>query len=190
MLLTLVGGLTSELFSLEASLLTLLSFVPEPSPKTARRMFYGSLLYLPSWLNFCYIGCLMKRRTIWLRKVSLTEFCMGLICRTKNRNAKTGIQETFSCAITPSSCLCFCGSIPFPTCTHIWVLKTFSGSSCSRGTVGTMYSCIFGLHEFLPSRGVLGASVVKIIEYIFLDWAFCGSPKCKKRCWCSFWCLE
>ena len=51
MLLTLVGGLTSELFSLEASLLTLgltigaLSFVLEPSPKTARRMFYGSLLY-------------------------------------------------------------------------------------------------------------------------------------------------
>ncbi|CAD6231300.1 unnamed protein product [Miscanthus lutarioriparius] len=68
------GGLTSELFSLEASLLTLgltigaLSLVLEPSPKTARRMFYGSLLYLPSWLNFCYIGCLMKRRTIWLRK--------------------------------------------------------------------------------------------------------------------------
>lgn len=35
-------------------------------------------------------------------------------------------------------------------------------------TVGAMFSCIFGLHEFLPSRGVLGAAVVKIIEYFFL----------------------
>jgi heme o synthase len=54
--LTLVGGLTSEWFSFEASLLTLgltigsLSFVLEPSPKTARRMFYGSLLYLPAFM--------------------------------------------------------------------------------------------------------------------------------------------
>ncbi|GJN18724.1 hypothetical protein PR202_gb05917 [Eleusine coracana subsp. coracana] len=50
------GGLTSEWFGLEASLLTLgltiggLSFVLEPSPKTARRMFYGSLLYLPAFM--------------------------------------------------------------------------------------------------------------------------------------------
>uniref|UniRef100_A0A0D3EPP4 Heme O synthase n=1 Tax=Oryza barthii TaxID=65489 RepID=A0A0D3EPP4_9ORYZ len=50
------GGLTSEWFSLEASLLTLgltigaLSFVLEPTPKTARRMFYGSLLYLPAFM--------------------------------------------------------------------------------------------------------------------------------------------
>lgn len=49
-------GLTSEWFSLEASLLTLgltigaLSFVLEPTPKTARRMFYGSLLYLPAFM--------------------------------------------------------------------------------------------------------------------------------------------
>nr|ACF79876.1 unknown [Zea mays] len=49
-------GLTSEWFSFEASLLTLgltigsLSFVLEPSPKTARRMFYGSLLYLPAFM--------------------------------------------------------------------------------------------------------------------------------------------
>jgi protoheme IX farnesyltransferase len=49
-------GLTSEWFGLEASLLTLgltigaLSFVLEPSPKTARRMFYGSLLYLPAFM--------------------------------------------------------------------------------------------------------------------------------------------
>lgn len=51
-----LGGLTSEWFSLEASLLTLgltigaLSFVLEPTPKTARRMFYGSLLYLPAFM--------------------------------------------------------------------------------------------------------------------------------------------
>ncbi|ONL94100.1 Protoheme IX farnesyltransferase mitochondrial [Zea mays] len=49
-------GLTSEWFSFEASLLTLgltigsLSFVLKPSPKTARRMFYGSLLYLPAFM--------------------------------------------------------------------------------------------------------------------------------------------
>ncbi|CAL4963396.1 unnamed protein product [Urochloa decumbens] len=49
-------GLTSEWFGLEASLLTMgltigaLSFVLEPSPKTARRMFYGSLLYLPAFM--------------------------------------------------------------------------------------------------------------------------------------------
>ncbi|TVU33926.1 hypothetical protein EJB05_15742, partial [Eragrostis curvula] len=49
-------GLTSDWFGLEASLLTLgltigaLSFVLEPSPKTARRMFYGSLLYLPAFM--------------------------------------------------------------------------------------------------------------------------------------------
>ncbi|KAF0920036.1 hypothetical protein E2562_032610, partial [Oryza meyeriana var. granulata] len=49
-------GLTSEWFSLEASLLTLgltlgaLSFVLEPTPKNARRMFYGSLLYLPAFM--------------------------------------------------------------------------------------------------------------------------------------------
>uniref|UniRef100_J3L0N2 Heme O synthase n=1 Tax=Oryza brachyantha TaxID=4533 RepID=J3L0N2_ORYBR len=49
-------GLTSEWFSLEASLLTLgltigaLSFMLEPNPKNARRMFYGSLLYLPAFM--------------------------------------------------------------------------------------------------------------------------------------------
>uniref|UniRef100_A0A0D9V1N8 Heme O synthase n=1 Tax=Leersia perrieri TaxID=77586 RepID=A0A0D9V1N8_9ORYZ len=49
-------GLTSEWFNLEASLLTLgltigaLSFVLEPTPKSARRMFYGSLLYLPAFM--------------------------------------------------------------------------------------------------------------------------------------------
>ncbi|KAL6650662.1 hypothetical protein ACP70R_009587 [Stipagrostis hirtigluma subsp. patula] len=49
-------GLTSEWFSLEASLLTLgltvgaLSFVLEPTQKSARRMFYGSLLYLPAFM--------------------------------------------------------------------------------------------------------------------------------------------
>ncbi|KAJ1284377.1 hypothetical protein BS78_03G199200 [Paspalum vaginatum] len=49
-------GLTSEWFGLEASLLTLgltigaLSFLLKPSPKTARRMFYGSLLYLPAFM--------------------------------------------------------------------------------------------------------------------------------------------
>jgi hypothetical protein len=95
-------------------------------------MFYGSLLYLPSWSNFCYISCLMK---------SLTEFCMGLICRTKNRNAKTGNLLVYSQA---SSCLCFRGSIPFPSGAHR-VMKTFSGSSCSSGTVGPMCSCVFGL---------------------------------------------
>lgn len=47
-------GLTSEWFSFEASLLTMgltvgaLSFVLDPTPKTARRMFHGSLLYLPA----------------------------------------------------------------------------------------------------------------------------------------------
>lgn len=46
-------GLTSEWFSFEASLLTMgltvgaLSFVMDPTPKSARRMFRGSLLYLP-----------------------------------------------------------------------------------------------------------------------------------------------
>ncbi|KAL5221882.1 hypothetical protein ABZP36_026595 [Zizania latifolia] len=49
-------GITSEWFSLEASLLTLgltigaLSFTLEPTPKSARRMFYGSLLYLPAFM--------------------------------------------------------------------------------------------------------------------------------------------
>ncbi|CAM0906580.1 unnamed protein product [Alopecurus aequalis] len=47
-------GLTSEWFSIEASLLTMgltigaLSFVLDPTPKSARRMFHGSLLYLPA----------------------------------------------------------------------------------------------------------------------------------------------
>ncbi|KAI4979623.1 hypothetical protein ZWY2020_016376 [Hordeum vulgare] len=47
-------GLTSEWFSFEASLLTTglaigaLSFVLAPSHKSARRMFHGSLLYLPA----------------------------------------------------------------------------------------------------------------------------------------------
>uniref|UniRef100_A0ACD5YLP8 Uncharacterized protein n=1 Tax=Avena sativa TaxID=4498 RepID=A0ACD5YLP8_AVESA len=47
-------GLTSEWFSFEASVLTMgltigaLSFVLDPSPKSARRMFRGSLLYLPA----------------------------------------------------------------------------------------------------------------------------------------------
>ena len=47
-------GLTSEWFSFEATLLTMgltigaLSFVLNPTPKSARRMFYGSLLYLPA----------------------------------------------------------------------------------------------------------------------------------------------
>uniref|UniRef100_A0A453N787 Heme O synthase n=1 Tax=Aegilops tauschii subsp. strangulata TaxID=200361 RepID=A0A453N787_AEGTS len=47
-------GLTSEWFSFEASLLTTglamgaLSFVLAPSQKSARRMFHGSLLYLPA----------------------------------------------------------------------------------------------------------------------------------------------
>nr|ACF87286.1 unknown [Zea mays] len=56
-------GLTSEWFSFEASILTLgltigaLSFVLEPSPKTARRMFYGSLLYLPAFMS----GLLLHR---------------------------------------------------------------------------------------------------------------------------------
>jgi protoheme IX farnesyltransferase len=56
MKLTHAGGLTSEWFGVEASLLTMgltigaLSFVLEPSPKTARRMFYGSLLYLPAFM--------------------------------------------------------------------------------------------------------------------------------------------
>ncbi|KAL6607983.1 hypothetical protein ACP70R_041046 [Stipagrostis hirtigluma subsp. patula] len=48
------------------------------------------------WLNFCYTGCLTnKRSTTWLRQMSLTAFS------------------------TPSSCLCFCGSIPFLTSTYI-----------------------------------------------------------------------
>lgn len=47
-------GLTSEWFSFEASLLTMgltigaLSFVLDPTRKSARRMFHGSLLYLPA----------------------------------------------------------------------------------------------------------------------------------------------
>ncbi|KAM3239636.1 hypothetical protein ACQJBY_053370 [Aegilops geniculata] len=47
-------GLTSEWFSFEASLLTTglaigaLSFVLHPTQKSARRMFHGSLLYLPA----------------------------------------------------------------------------------------------------------------------------------------------
>ena len=75
MLLTLVGGLTSELFSLEASLLTLgltigaLSFVLEPSPKTARRMFYGSLLYLPAFMA----GLLLHRLPIEQKAHNLAE---------------------------------------------------------------------------------------------------------------------
>ncbi|KAF8670778.1 hypothetical protein HU200_050449 [Digitaria exilis] len=57
-------GLTSQWFGLEASLLTMgltigaLSFMLEPSPKTARRMFYGSLLYLPAFMA----GLLLHRQ--------------------------------------------------------------------------------------------------------------------------------
>ena len=73
--LTLVGGLTSEWFGLEASLLTLgltigaLSFVLEPSPKTARRMFYGSLLYLPAFMA----GLLLHRLPIEQKAHNLAE---------------------------------------------------------------------------------------------------------------------
>ena len=73
--LTLVGGLTSEWFGLEASLLTLgltigaLSFVLEPSPKTARRMFYGSLLYLPAFMA----GLVLHRLPIEQKAHNLAE---------------------------------------------------------------------------------------------------------------------
>ena len=73
--LTLVGGLTSEWFGLEASLLTLgltigaLSFVLEPSPKTARRMFYGSLLYLPAFMA----GLVLHRLPIEQKAHNLPE---------------------------------------------------------------------------------------------------------------------
>ena len=172
--LTLVGGLTSEWFGLEASLLTLgltigaLSFVLEPSPKTARRMFYGSLLYLPSWLNFCYIGCLMKRRTIWLRKVSLTEFCMGLICRTKNR--KTGNLLVCNHALQLPMLPCLHSlSYQCPSMSHESLLWFFL-QQWACGTVEAMCSCIFGLLYmiFLPSRGGLAACVVKVILEFFL----------------------
>jgi hypothetical protein len=176
MLLTLVGGLTSELFSLEASLLILgltigaLSFVLEPSPKTARRMFYGSLLYLPSWLNFCYIGCLMKRRTIWLRKVSLTEFCMGLICRTKNRNGKTGNLLVYNQALQlPMLPWLHFLSYRCPYILSHENLLWFFLQQWACGTVGLMCSCFFGLLYmiFLPSRGVLGACVLEVIGFFF-----------------------
>ncbi|XP_066357589.1 protoheme IX farnesyltransferase, mitochondrial-like [Miscanthus floridulus] len=68
-------GLTSEWFGLEASLLTLgltigaLSFVLEPSPKTARRMFYGSLLYLPAFMA----GLLLHRLPIEQKAHNLAE---------------------------------------------------------------------------------------------------------------------
>jgi protoheme IX farnesyltransferase len=69
------GGLSSEWFGLEASLLTMgltigaLSFVLEPSPKTARRMFYGSLLYLPAFMA----GLLLHRLPNEQKVHNLTE---------------------------------------------------------------------------------------------------------------------
>lgn len=51
------GGLTSEWFVLESTLLTLgigiasLLFVNERTTKNARRMFYSSLLYLPIFMS-------------------------------------------------------------------------------------------------------------------------------------------
>ncbi|KAG2589429.1 protoheme IX farnesyltransferase, mitochondrial-like [Panicum virgatum] len=68
-------GLSSEWFGLEASLLTMgltigaLSFVLEPSPKTARRMFYGSLLYLPAFMA----GLLLHRLPNEHKVHNLTE---------------------------------------------------------------------------------------------------------------------
>ncbi|WVZ69622.1 hypothetical protein U9M48_018384 [Paspalum notatum var. saurae] len=68
-------GLTSEWFGLEASLLTIgltigaLSFLLEPSPKTARRMFYGSLLYLPAFMA----GLLLHRLPNEQMPQNLTE---------------------------------------------------------------------------------------------------------------------
>ena len=69
------GGLSSEWFGLEASLLTMgltigaLSFMLEPSPKTARRMFYGSLLYLPAFMS----GLLLHRLPNEQKVHNLTE---------------------------------------------------------------------------------------------------------------------
>lgn len=58
------GGLTSKWFALESSLLTIFSsisallFVRDRTSKNARRMFYGSLLYLPIFMS----GLLLHRQ--------------------------------------------------------------------------------------------------------------------------------
>jgi hypothetical protein len=128
---------------------------------------------LPSWLDFCYIGSLMnKRRTTWLRKVSWMEFCTALICRTKkerNRNAKTGNLLVCNHALQLPMLLWHHSlSYRYPYMSLENLLWFF----LQPWTVGAMFSCIFGLHEFLPSRGVLGAAVVKIIEYFFYGLSF------------------
>ena len=119
---------------------------------------------LPSWLDLCYIGYLLnKRRTTWLRKVSWTEFCTGLICRTKkehDRNAKTGNLLVCNHALQlPMLLWLHSLSYRYPYMSLENLLWFFLQP--------WDYSCIFGLHEFLPSTGVLGASVVKIIEFLF-----------------------
>jgi hypothetical protein len=129
---------------------------------------------LPSCPDFCYIGYQVnKRRTTWLRTMSWTEFCTGLICRTKNeqdRNAKTRNLLVCNHSLQfPMLLWLHSLSYRYPYTSHE-KLKTSSGSSCSRGVVGAMYSCIFGLHEFsaIKKSPWYGASVVKIIEYVFV----------------------
>ncbi|XP_062212389.1 protoheme IX farnesyltransferase, mitochondrial-like isoform X2 [Phragmites australis] len=114
-------GLTSEWFSLEASLLTLgltigaLSFVLEPSPKTARRMFYGSLLYLPAFMA----GLLLHRlpneeKTHRLaEKSELDGVLYGVDLQDEERAIQKG-EDRKPCRVQSRPPVAYASVAPFP----------------------------------------------------------------------------
>ncbi|KAL5206601.1 hypothetical protein ABZP36_034810 [Zizania latifolia] len=90
-------GVTSEWFSLEASLLTLgltigaLSFTLKPTPKSARRMFYGSLLYLPAFMA----GLLLHRLPNKHKENNVTQMSeiTGVLYGAEQQNEERARQK-------------------------------------------------------------------------------------------------
>ncbi|KAM0842614.1 hypothetical protein ACQ4PT_044857 [Festuca glaucescens] len=90
-------GLTSEWFSFEASLLTMgltigaLSFVLDPTTKSARRMFHGSLLYLPALMAGLILHRLPNEQKE--HNIHQTSEMAGVLCGAELRDEERARQK-------------------------------------------------------------------------------------------------
>lgn len=189
------GGITSEWFTLESSLLTLcmtaaaLSFVNDRTAKSARRMFHASLLYLPVFMS----GLLLHRLPNCHNESTLAAAEEEqLISVTRERlgdesriSQSRGMRDLTCSQVRPP--VAFASVAPFPflpaplyVAPDSWAIP----ATISRFQlyVTSMMLCLpFFTYVALEKLAIFIPLIFDVIKPNLLLWPFCLGPKCLIR---------